>query len=256
MVGKPNQKIPRAPLRPIRAFEERFSRVVIDCVGPSPKSKSGKEYLLTIIMCTFTRFAEAIPLRNIKAKTIVKALIKFFTLVGLPKSIQCYQGTNFMSGVFQQVMYGLGINQYRSTVYHQKSQGAIERFHQTLKTMLKTYQSGKDKDEGVNLLLFVVRDSVPESLGLSTFELVFGHSVRGPLKLYKEKLISKDDTSLNILGYVSNFRHKLSEACELAQNNLRSVQSEMIEYDKYTQSRSFQLGDQILPLLPVPGNPL
>ena len=74
---KPNQKIPRAPLPPIPAFEAPFSRVLVDCVGPLPKSKSGNEYLLTI-MCTSTRFPEAIPLRNIKAETIVKALIKFF----------------------------------------------------------------------------------------------------------------------------------------------------------------------------------
>ena len=43
MVGKPNQKI---PLQPIPAFEEPFSTVLIDCVGPLPKSKSGNEYLL------------------------------------------------------------------------------------------------------------------------------------------------------------------------------------------------------------------
>ena len=92
-----------------------------------------------------------------------------------------------------------------------------------------------------------------ESLGVSPFELVSGHSVRGPLKLYKEKLFSEDDSPLNILSYVSNFRHKLSEACGLAQNNLRSVQSKIKErHDKYIQSRYFQPGDQVLPLLPVP----
>ena len=73
------------------------------------------------------------------------------------------------------------------------------------------------------------------------------------MKLYKEKLLSEDDSSLNILSYVSNFRHKLSEACELAQNNPRSVQSKVEErYDKYAQSRYFQPGDQVLALLPVP----
>ena len=87
VVGKPNQTLPKAPLQPIPAFEEPFSRVIIDCVGPLPKTKSGNQYLLTV-MCASTRFPEAIPLRNISAKTIVKALIKFFTLVGLPKSIQ------------------------------------------------------------------------------------------------------------------------------------------------------------------------
>ena len=69
------------------AFDEPVSRVIIDCVGPLPETKSGNQYLLTII-CASTRFPEAMPLRNIKTKTIVKALTKFFTLVGLTKSIQ------------------------------------------------------------------------------------------------------------------------------------------------------------------------
>ena len=44
MVGKPDQKIPRAPLQPISAFGEPSSRVLIDCVGSLPKSKSSNEY--------------------------------------------------------------------------------------------------------------------------------------------------------------------------------------------------------------------
>ena len=62
MVGKPNQVIPKAGLQPIPAFDEPFSRIIIDCVDPLPKSKSGNEYLLTI-MCVSTRFLEAIPLK-------------------------------------------------------------------------------------------------------------------------------------------------------------------------------------------------
>ena len=134
MVGKPNQTIPKAHLQPIPAFDEPFSRIIIDCVGPLPKTKSGNEYLT--IMCASTRFPEAIPLRNIKTKNIVKALVKFFTFVGLPKSVQSDQGSNFMSGIFQQVMHELGITQYKSSPYHPESQGALERFHQTLKNMI------------------------------------------------------------------------------------------------------------------------
>ena len=215
MVGKPNQTIPKAQLQPIPAFDEPFSRVIIDCVGPLPKTKKGCEYLLTI-MCASTRFPEAIPLRNIKAKTIVNALVKFFTFVGLPKSIQSDQGSNFMSGIFQQVMYELGIKQYKSSAYHPESQGALERFHQTLKNMIRSYcfDTEKDWDEAIHLLLFAVRESVQESLGFSPFELVFGHTVRGPLKLLKEKFLSDDDSSLNLLQYVSDFKNRLSKACD------------------------------------------
>ncbi|KAK3084422.1 hypothetical protein FSP39_016366 [Pinctada imbricata] len=257
MVGKPNQVIPPAPLQPIPAFEEPFSRVLVDCVGPLPRTRSGNQYLLTI-MCTSTRFPEAIPLRNIKAKTIVKALTKFFSFVGAPKAIQSDQGSNFMSGLFQQVMHELGIRQYKSSAYHPESQGALERFHQTLKTMMKTYchQYEKDWDEEVHLVLFAAREAVQESLGFSPFELVFGHTVRGPLKLLKEKWLT-ETSDLNLLDYVSNFKEKLYNACKLAQENLKTSQMKMKTwYDKDARNRVFKPGDKVLVFLPIPGHPL
>ena len=94
-----------------------------------------------------------------------------------------------MSGLFQEVMDELGIKQYRSTAYHPENQGALEHFHQTLKNMIRSYcfDTNRDWDEGIHLLLFAVWESMQESLGFSPFDLVFGHSVRGPLKLFKEK---------------------------------------------------------------------
>ena len=207
-VGKPNIVIPVAPLQPIPAFGEPFSRVIFNCKGPLPKTKSGNEYLLTI-MCAATRFPEAIPLRNIKAPSISKALIKFFTLFGLPKEIQSDQGSNFMSGRFQQIVYQMGAKQITSTAYHPESQGALERFHSTLKTMIIAFcqENEKDWDEGVHLLLFAARESVQELLGFSPFELVFGHQVRGPLSLLSEQWADKN-THISLLDYVSKFRNR------------------------------------------------
>ena len=112
-------------MRPIPAFDEPFNQVLIDCVGPLQQTKTGNQYILTI-MCASTRFPEAISLRNIRAATIVKHLIKFFMLVGLPKTVQSDQGSNFVAEVFQQVMSQLGIKQTISSAYHPQSQGALE----------------------------------------------------------------------------------------------------------------------------------
>ena len=79
MVGKPQPSIKPAPMIPIPAFDEPFTRVLVDCVGPLPRTKSGHQYLLTI-MDLSTRFPEAIPLRKITAKVVVvEALMQFFT---------------------------------------------------------------------------------------------------------------------------------------------------------------------------------
>ncbi len=82
MAGKPNQKIPIAPLTPIPVVEEPFSMVIIDCVGPLPKTKKGNEFLLTIMDFT-THFPEAVPLRNTKTRTVIDALATFLHTAGL-----------------------------------------------------------------------------------------------------------------------------------------------------------------------------
>ena len=48
-VGKPNQTIPPAPLKPIPTTGEPFDRILMDCVGPLPKTEIGNKYILTIM---------------------------------------------------------------------------------------------------------------------------------------------------------------------------------------------------------------
>lgn len=117
LMGKPNQGISPAPLQPIPVMGEPFERVIVDCVGPLPRTKSGNQYLLTI-MCAATRYPEAIPLRKITSKVIVAALTKFFSTFGLPKVVQTDQGSNFMSKRFAQVLKTLGITHQVSSAYH------------------------------------------------------------------------------------------------------------------------------------------
>ena len=105
MVGKPNQNVIPALMKPVPAFDEPFSRVRIDCVGSMPKTRYGNSYLLTI-MCASTRFAEAIPLRKILSQVIIKALTKFFTQFGIPKEIQSDQSSNFTSRIISNASVG------------------------------------------------------------------------------------------------------------------------------------------------------
>ena len=122
--------------------------------------------------------------------------------------------------------------------------------------MIRSYcfDTNSDWDEGVHLLLFAVRESVQESLDFSPFEVVFGHTVGGPLKLFKEKLLSHDVVSLNLLQYVSDFRNKLSNECEMPKSSIKSAQNSMQNrYDQNYVSRTFKPVDKVLP---VPRRPL
>lgn len=211
------------------------------------------------VMCASTRFPEAIPLRKITASAVVQALLKFFSMFRLPKTVQSDQGSNFMSKIFKQVLDQLGISHCHSSAYHPESQGALERFHQTLKAMLRTYclEFQRDWDEGVHFMLFAAREAVQDALGFSPAQLVFGHNVRGSLKLLKEKWLAEASDSSNLLDYVSHFRYRLSKACEIARTNFAGSQKKMKGwYDKRAKKRYFSVGDQVLALLPVHGSSL
>lgn len=132
----------------------------------------------------------------------------FFSTFGLPKCILLDQGSNFMSTMFSQVMRELSVNHQISSAYHPESQGVLERFLQTLKSMLRKYcvELNREWDEGLPLLLFAFCEATQESLGLSLVELVFGHMVLGPLRLMRERwLADKPRPSHSVLDYVSSF---------------------------------------------------
>lgn len=129
LCGKPNQTIPPAPLRPIPVLGEPFEHLILDCVGPLPKTKSGQQYLLTL-MCVATCYPEALPLRSLKARGVVQALMSFFfPTYGFPQYVQSDQGTIFLSRLFAQVLATLSIKHKISSAYHPQSQGAVESFH-------------------------------------------------------------------------------------------------------------------------------
>ena len=86
---------------------------------------------------------------------------------------------------------------------------------------------------------------------------MFGYTVKGPLKLLKEKLLSSSTESSNLLQYVSDFCTNLFTACESAKANISSTQKSVEEkYDADIAERNFQPGLKVLALLPVPGNTL
>ncbi|KAF7654545.1 hypothetical protein LDENG_00068500 [Lucifuga dentata] len=244
LTSKPNQSLRPAPLCPVPAIGQPFEHLIIDCVGPLPQSKSGANYLLTV-MCQSTRYPAAYPLRSITARSVVRALSQFLSIFGIPKIIQSDQGSNFSSHLFTQVLRQLHIKHNQASAYHAQSQGALEWFHQTLKSMLRSYcvQMNRDWEEGLPWLLLAAREVIQESTGFSPNELVFGHTVRGPLALLQDNLKEMQPPQ-NLVDYVKDLdidciRHK----------------SWLKENWQWRRNRSFLPGEQVLALLQIVSSP-
>lgn len=120
-------------------MERPFDRIAMDIVGPLPKSTRGYQYIL--VLCDYaTKFPEAIPLRTITASAVAERLID--ARYGIPGEIQTDQGTNFTSQLLKELYRLLGVQAIRTTPYHPKTDGLVERFNKTLKDL-----SCREKEE-------------------------------------------------------------------------------------------------------------
>ena len=248
----------RFPLIPLPVMEEPFERIAIDIVGPLPRSHKGYQYVLVI--CDYaTRYPEAFPLRSIEAHRIAEELIVFFSRMGIPREILSDQGTNFMSQLLKEIYRLLNIHPIRTTPYHPQTDGLVERFNRTLKSMLKKVASeeGRDWDTLLPYILFAYREVPQAATGFSPFELVFGREVRGPLDILKEEWEASKKASVSVVSHVLHLREQLESMTELVQEHMSEAQQKQKSwYDCTAQMRELKPNDQVLVLLPTTHNKL
>ena len=208
-----------------------------------------------------TRYPEAQPLKDIHAETVAEALVNMFARVGIPKEILSDQGSQFLSAVMKEVCRLLSVKQMVTTPYHPMCNGLVEKFNGTLKNMLRRMCSEKPKDwdRYIGPLLFAYREVKQESLGYAPFELLYGRTVRGPMRIFRELLTSEsvEPEVKTTYEYVVDLKERLQDTCDLAhQELLKSQVKQQKYYNRKTQARSFQAGDKVLVLLPTDSNKL
>ena len=248
----------KAPLIPLPIMDAPFKRIAMDIVGPLPRSSSGKRFILVI--CDYaTRYPEAIALRTIDANAVAGELLKFFARVGVPEEILTDQGTNFTSQLIAEVYRLLQIKPIRTTPYHPQTDGLVERFNGTLKSMLRktANEEGKDWDRLLPYLLFAYREVPQASTGFSPFELLYGHHVRGPLDVLKESWEASTKSPESVVSYVLTMQERLTKLRDVVHENLEDAQAtQKAWYDRHARHRELQPGDQVLVLLPTSTNKL
>ncbi|XP_068241185.1 uncharacterized protein [Palaemon carinicauda] len=256
VAGNPNQVVPRAPLQPIPSAGIPFHDVLMDYVGPLPRSKRGNRFLLTMID-RFTRYLEAVPTRCANASHAVRGLTQFFCRFGFPATVQSDKGSHFMAREFKAAMEYHGVHHQTSTAYHPESQGLVERSHQTLKTVLtKLGEAGSsDREENLPYALFALRQARSETKGYSPFKLLYAHSTYGPLDILYEAW--EDSSKASWVEELPDIQAKLRTAWEIAKASEAKVQGITKGHvDREAQDRSFEVGDQVLVLRPGEQRPL
>ena len=115
---------------------EPFEQISTDIVGPLPMSQSGNRYIVTMID-KFSRYCMLVPVPDVTALSVIKAIDRWITTFGPPKSILSDNGPQFISNIYRDYLDNHKNIKYRYTsTYHPQCNGQIERLHRWIKERL------------------------------------------------------------------------------------------------------------------------
>ena len=249
LTAKHSSKV--APLHPLPVITEPFHKLAFDLVVTLPRTKRGHKFILTT-MDYGTKFPDAVPLRKVDAETVATAMVDIFSRYGLPREILTDQGTVFTSSLMCQLWQLLQITRVKTSPYHPQTDGMLERWHATLKGMLrKTRDLGKEWDDLLSYCLFVYRSAPHTNTGIAPFELLFGRNKRGPLEVLKSGWMGGEIAEKSIVGWVAVLKKKLqATAARVEQKELEAKARMKKSYNKQATLISFKPGDMVLMRIP------
>lgn len=131
------------------------------------------------------------------------------------------------------------------SIYHPQTDGLVEQFNQTLKSMLKKVVAdrGWDWDALLPYVLFAARETPQAFTGYTPFR----RQPRRLLDVAKEALEGQPVPFRSVIEYVKD---KLTTVLPTVREHLtRAQQRQQALYNRCARPREFQVGDQILLLV-------
>ena len=185
-------------------------KVCLDFVGPLKPTKKGHTSLLTVVD-VYTRWFTAWPVKNQKAETVIKLLVReYFPTRGVPSVVHSDNGPAFIAHVFQVAMAAFDVRTTTTPVYNPKS-NTVERFHRSMKRKLTAliHEFDDEWDEALPATLLAMRTSVNRTTGFTPFYLEHGREARLPVDMIAGPPPVQSD---NLDRYTDKIRQQFAKA--------------------------------------------
>ncbi|KAJ8264277.1 hypothetical protein GJAV_G00147290 [Gymnothorax javanicus] len=205
--------------------EKTYERILTRFYWPGVK-RAVEDYCRRCAECQL-HSPKAVPLRTATGKTIAKELFVLFSRVGVVDEILTDQGTCFMSQVLREMCRLLHITQLRTSVYHPQTDGLVERFNKTLKSMLRKLidTDGKDWDQLLPYLLFAIRRS-PRALQASPLRAPVWKAAPGLLDLAKEAWEQQPSRHRSLIEHVEVMDQRMGRIWPMVREHMGRAPAE------------------------------
>jgi len=239
-------KLPKhGALQPVLAGAP-YERWYIDLTGPHPQSDRGNIWILTC-MDSFTKWAEAFPLRRKEAESIARVMVEqLFTRFGPPLSILSDLGREVDGKIMNEVCKLFGIEKLRTTAYKPRT-NQVERFHKTMNSILaKTVaENQRDWDARLPFAMAAYRATQHDSMGYLPNMLVLGRETRAPPDIVYGAPMESSECDYD--RFVEQTRDRAIQAYyEVRVSLQKRAQRNKKYYDLGLKGADFNTGDWVL----------
>ncbi|GBN21305.1 Transposon Ty3-I Gag-Pol polyprotein [Araneus ventricosus] len=219
-----------------------FTRSCIAC--PLPSSQ-GFSYCLTAID-RFSRWPEAMPLTDIRAETVAQALYSgWISRFGVPQRISTDRCAQFTSDVFHSLAKTFGIRLSHTDAYHSQANGAIERWHRTLKAAIMCHIS-VHWVSALPAVLLRLRTVFKEDLQCSPAVMVYGENLCLPSQFFVQQQPQAADN-----GFIKKLKTHIQQLRATPTSN-HSAKPTFVYRDLSVCSHVFLRVDAVQPSLSQP----
>ena len=222
----------------------RFERVAMDLLDVSVISAKGYRYIL-VVCDYFTKYTEAYPLKDKTARSVADALMDIWLpRYGFPLFLHSDQGKEFDNAMIHKLSELLGTVKTKTTPYHPRSDGLVERFNRTLLAMLAmcVSQEHDNWDDLLPFMMLAYNTTVHTTTGFTPYRLVFGDECNLPGNLVHREL--RPDPPPGDPGtYASWVQQALYESYdEVRAQQQRATHRQKRNYNSKAVARAFPIG--------------
>ncbi|MCO5566655.1 hypothetical protein L7F22_020333 [Adiantum nelumboides] len=238
-----------------------FEKWGIDAMGPLPRTKNGKLYILVAIDY-MTRWVETQSVTRVNEKTVSRFVYTHICCrFGTPLEIVSDNGSGFRKGLLTEVCEELHILHRHSTPYYPQSNGLVEKANGIIAGIIRKMVKNKTKlwDDFLDGALWAYRTTYKEDTEFTPFHLVYGQEALQPIelniptmRLHGKAAQRKEEEWTDRLLTLAELEWKREAAYECYKRKATQVKDKL---DKEVKDKGIKEGDLVLRYQKTPTPP-